>query len=620
MQLYCTLSKRKLIAEQREKGEKDEVASRRLSQSSAGSAASSWSKYSKQNNRSVWGSAGANTLSLEEECVTDGEWSEDSEEEEAPDSDGESKSADDDDDDDDAGYDQWIVQVEDNEEEEPRKNRSRGMTEDNLMDDPILLGLLKGHGFENVHQTGPFRERGMSDASKVSKFSATTSAQEEDALFYEQKASIKKFIKKNKGNLMLYLFERSKTIAVVNDIVDQYLLTATSLISCVALTEVLMLKKEYAEFMTAGSQIASDFVRSCLPLLEELLQFNPSIMKKNIAELSTVGIWKDMFNSNLKGAVKKIQILDAIFITFDNYVFPRSMDSHTSGVKCLAVSHMDGQIILSGGYDRLLRIVNVSSREVLGVFAGHKSIITSCKFSSKDTFFISSSFDTTIRIWNSQTAQCKYILYGHTDSVMCADLSPDDTLIVSGAMDSTVRLWNCRDGKCLRIFRGHSPPSWIKSAKFSSEGKYIISSGLDKRVCVWCVRPLLVEANKQKPVELWTAHDDYILDSATAAPDLLATTSKDGKVNFWNVTTGALRKSVSTKLPTWCNIVSVSEDGKLTLAASFDNFILVYRTNQGVLLRQIRIHNAGILSAIFSLDGTQILVGTIDGKIQAIDV
>ena len=49
---------------------------------------------------------------------------------------------------------------------------------------------------------------------------------------------------------------------------------------------------------------------------------------------------------------------------------------------------------------------------------------------------------------------------------------------------------------------------------------------------------------------------------------------------------------------------------------SFDNYILVFSTASGQLLRQIRVHNDGILKVLFSKDGRYIICGTSDGKLQ----
>ena len=48
----------------------------------------------------------------------------------------------------------------------------------------------------------------------------------------------------------------------------------------------------------------------------------------------------------------------------------------------------------------------------------------------------------------------------------------------------------------------------------------------------------------------------------------------------------------------------------------FDNYILIFNTASGQLLRQIRVHNDGILKVLFSKDGRYIICGTSDGKLQ----
>ena len=133
----------------------------------------------------------------------------------------------------------------------------------------------------------------------------------------------------------------------------------------------------------------------------------------------------------------KLRLFNGIMTSLDMHIFPKTYDAHKAGIKCIAISNMAPHIVLTGSYDRSLKIWDTNTGECLGHFLGHKSIITSCKFSSKDHLIVSASFDTTVKVWNAQTAQCKLTLAGHTDSVTGADISPDDTLIVSGSMDST---------------------------------------------------------------------------------------------------------------------------------------------------------------------------------------
>jgi WD40 repeat protein len=48
-------------------------------------------------------------------------------------------------------------------------------------------------------------------------------------------------------------------------------------------------------------------------------------------------------------------------MAFDNYVFPFTIPAHSNGIKCMAISHVANNILLTGGYDRLLKIWDISN-------------------------------------------------------------------------------------------------------------------------------------------------------------------------------------------------------------------------------------------------------------------
>jgi len=104
--------------------------------------------------------------------------------------------------------------------------------------------------------------------------------------------------------------------------------------------------------------------------------------------------------------------------------------------------------ILSGSYDGLLRVWNMSS-EIVATGQGHSSSIKAAKFISP-TQIVSSGLDRTLRIWkyedaetgNAGTLTPTLELYGHSSSVDNLAVHAPSSRILSASADHTVGLWS----------------------------------------------------------------------------------------------------------------------------------------------------------------------------------
>ena len=111
--------------------------------------------------------------------------------------------------------------------------------------------------------------------------------------------------------------------------------------------------------------------------------------------------------------------------------------------------------ILSGSYDGLLRVWNMSSKVIATSPAagngGHTSSIKAAKFTSQ-TQVVSSGLDRTIRVWKyledvdgfSAALTPQIELYGHKASVDCIATHYPSSRILSASADHSVGIWSAR--------------------------------------------------------------------------------------------------------------------------------------------------------------------------------
>ncbi|MBV9689061.1 MAG: TIR domain-containing protein [Ktedonobacteraceae bacterium] len=166
----------------------------------------------------------------------------------------------------------------------------------------------------------------------------------------------------------------------------------------------------------------------------------------------------------------------------DGLILLHSLEGHTGSVWSVVISP-DGQSLVSGSWDKTIKVWNVQTGHLLRSLKGHTGSVWSVVISPDGQSLVSGSGDKTIKVWNVQTGNLLRSLKGHTDAVSSIAISPDGQILVSGSEDETIKVWNVRTGDLLRSLREHTDA--VSSVAISPDGQTVVSGSLDMTIKIW---------------------------------------------------------------------------------------------------------------------------------------
>ena len=159
-----------------------------------------------------------------------------------------------------------------------------------------------------------------------------------------------------------------------------------------------------------------------------------------------------------------------------------TLSGHSYSVESVAISP-DGQTLVSGSWDKTIKVWHLVTGELLRTLTGHTDSVNSVAISPDGQTLVSGSWDNTIKVWHLATGELLRTLVGHSHRVNSVAISPDGQTLVSGSNDQTIKVWHLPTGELLRTFVGHT--GMVRSVAINPDGQTLVSGSGDQTIKIW---------------------------------------------------------------------------------------------------------------------------------------
>merc|ERR550537_1757928 len=206
----------------------------------------------------------------------------------------------------------------------------------------------------------------------------------------------------------------------------------------------------------------------------------------------------------------------------------RTFQGHGKDVHSVAFSG-DNRQIVSGSRDKTIKLWNTLAECKYTISEEmHTDWVSKVAFSpsAKMPLIVSAGWDKLVKVWNLSSCKLRTNLVGHGGVVYTIAISPDGSLCSSGGKDGTAMLWDVNDGKHLYSLDAGGT---INSLTFSPKNYWLVAA-TDTSIKVWDLENKNVQDEIFPPTKNKTGLPWLVSMSWSADGNMLFAGSTDGSI------------------------------------------------------------------------------------------
>lgn len=225
-----------------------------------------------------------------------------------------------------------------------------------------------------------------------------------------------------------------------------------------------------------------------------------------------------------------------------------------------------GKLIASGSWDKMIRVFDEQTGDIVKILRGHSSPVWSITWSVDGQQLASGSNESSIRLWDLSTGKEIGKLECKSGSNSNVAWSPKGNKLAVGTNGGLIHIFNTNDWRQLRIYDGHAGS--VTDLCWSPNGELLAASFVNG-VRVWNI--------KQEEL-LW--REDVMgpdPNSVDFAPNskLLAAAYGDAIIKLWDATGGTLKGILSGHTKTVVD-AKFSYDSRLIASKALDGTVRLW--------------------------------------------